>query len=57
MRDFKTLGIRVNEREARAIQTLANHEGITVSELVRRWILIALLDQTKTTPLHTVKVS
>jgi hypothetical protein len=50
MRDFKTIGIRLNRSEALAVKTLADTEEITVSELVRRWILMALLHQMKASP-------
>jgi hypothetical protein len=50
MRDYKTLGIRVNKHEALAVRELAAHEGISVSELIRRWLLLALLHHTKGSP-------
>jgi urease gamma subunit len=50
VRDFKTIGVRLNRPEAVAVQTLASTEEITVSELVRRLILIEVLKRSRFEP-------
>jgi Family of unknown function (DUF6290) len=38
MRDARLIGVRLNEHEAKAVETLAQDKDISVSELVRSLI-------------------
>jgi hypothetical protein len=38
MRDYKTVGIRLNKQETAVIERLARGKELTVSELVRLWL-------------------
>jgi transposase-like protein len=38
MRDYKQIGIRLSQHEAKTIEQLARDNELTVSELVRLWL-------------------
>jgi predicted transcriptional regulator len=38
MRDFKTVGVRLNKAEDQQLSKLAQAAGVTASELIRQWL-------------------